>query len=1731
MMICNREVARSDRRLRDSASDGNRGFISHLFLVWTYVCSILFGTANLIREIWTYVQVEASVSARLAFSSDPDLKAIFWKRVRRCTFFDSWAPLVSLVALGLFLFARSVGKMLFRDMYVRTYLAIANLLIAQLLYYCVPTNMSWAEHVVFVLLFALVMGGFSLFIAKSYEALVGIDYAPPSDLDRLKPVVNVLSVLESVYKMRGTSDAIRILVRVWSTFRREEYDIIVSSFSYIFSVSETHLRSLVSEASRNGLSSVDYNPGNSHVPAGFGDNLREMRNMFEDGKVVKNSKVIRGLKHLGALLICTSLGRSIGIKVKTDMMDQDWIKKIQKNHKMQSWDDYLFFLGDVALSFCEVGYALYMGDSLRHALLARDPCFKFFEQWDNLKAKLDSAATGEIVNLREFCDEAERLLQESRSIPKSDMSPLVRSAQQELSRRVMKLRIELASSGVRKLPFGILLYGDSGIGKSTIVDHLFDMYYVHSTSLGHNAGLTWDRRVDKYTRGREAFWNGYNFQWALVLDDVAWEKKSKLSNLQQTTIDEVIQVMNNVSYSTDQAAIEDKGTKPLLARCVVATTNTKDLNAYAVAEHPAAVLRRFPIVLTPHVKPQYRKENSHMLNPALGHQLDAWTFTIEEVTLDNNSAVKHKEIFKDASLDELSDYLRDKVDAHEKIQSQFLEYQASLAEKCKHDRVASLCGTCKTQITHVPAGFLEDPAGWFESRTFKDLYWMEAWFWYCILNIFGIDILIKFGFSHFFLLQRYYAFLKRNKYVVAAAALATAIVVYQLFSAKHVATGNVSAKKKENIWYKDLSARVDLTGPCSHTVLDSLAKALEKRSLFHVHVTNPDGSQMSMRALGIKGQWIAAPSHLFNPKFDSFQVSMWHGDPNEGISDRVDFLLDVSQIVRRHPRDLLFFTHPAINHVRDMSKFFLDGELGPCPGTMLYLEENRREIRHIPLLKVARPVIIPGYMAYGKQYFSEYTYNLAGQDIWMGSCGSPILIDHPAGSFIAGIQASMDGQRSKAIGGLVRITKQDVDFLEAHISAGSYEYATVDTGMGEVTEVHEKSPFRHKDLFGKGIVLGSFTGRRKTPKSRTIITPWANEVKRIFGTDVDYGAPVMKGFLDENNVWIDPMLIAIEKRVNTQSRYSWPIMVECREAVLAFLLKRIDLRNIYPVGAEAALNGIDGEPYINKIDRTTSGGFRFPGRKIKYLDQVDGTYEPNADVQKYVDFIEECYLRGERANVMFDANLKDEAIPREKIEIGKTRVFTGSPLDLTIVMRKQFLRMCAEIMENGVETGIAAGVNCYTEWTAIFKRLISMGGRNRASGGDHKSYDTAMDPGRLSCGMWVFQEICRRSGNFSENDLQIQRGIAADLAFPVVNMNGDIVQLFGTNCSGHALTLMLNCIVNMVDTYFAYRVSTGKPAATFEDNVILFVMGDDSNFTTSPRVEFGHTDVQNVLASIGLEYTMADKTSESVRYLPIEKLDFLKRRFLEITPDLIYCPLEEESIFKMLTTVTMSKVISPLEQFGQIIEVANREWAMHGPVVWRNRRTKLMLLVNKYPEVIPYIGNSWDLDYGELVYQMTDKFHPDFPFDYDERHWVPAGFRDTSSEEPDMVYEEPDNVSLESEIWDMPYFDQTRSRRGIPKKYPLTDKHIHQHKDGLLRSFPESRPRCRSCGRHTDNECSSYCSCAWADPDQFPFWDSDVEEALADDEFEEDEEIEFVNEHERNWFDYVHFDEDNPDFE
>jgi hypothetical protein len=176
-----------------------------------------------------------------------------------------------------------------------------------------------------------------------------------------------------------------------------------------------------------------------------------------------------------------------------------------------------------------------------------------------------------------------------------------------------------------KIPaLGVLLYGDSNIGKSYLVEVLFKI-----SSIALNLPLGNEYKFD-FTANDKYYTNLKTKKWYAVYDEIAALNPNKAQ--EDTSVTEPIRVINPAPYTPPQADLALKGVIPTNFKVVVGTTNVKHLNASTYFTVPSAVQRRFKYVITPTVKQKFLVDNKLCIPPGyITNGLDNfWHFKVEE---------------------------------------------------------------------------------------------------------------------------------------------------------------------------------------------------------------------------------------------------------------------------------------------------------------------------------------------------------------------------------------------------------------------------------------------------------------------------------------------------------------------------------------------------------------------------------------------------------------------------------------------------------------------------------------------------------------------------------------------------------------------------------------------------------------------------------------------------------------------------------------------------------------------------------------------------------------------------------------------------------------------------------------------------------------------------------------------------------------------------------------------
>jgi len=677
----------------------------------------------------------------------------------------------------------------------------------------------------------------------------------------------------------------------------------------------------------------------------------------------------------------------------------------------------------------------------------------------------------------------------------------------------------------------------------------------------------------------------------------------------------------------------------------------------------------------------------------------------------------------------------------------------------------------------------------------------------------------------------------------------------------------------------------------------------------------------------------------------------------------VPFKLRESKTIRIPERDLMFFELLALPPKKNIIDLFpAKGFTSKIRGTLIVrtskgdIEYNEmikgfgvhnmpHEISAETMMSDQNQAVVPD--VYGALYQKATAY---------GECGAPLVGMTPMGPVILGIHFL--GSTQDTTGFATVVYKEDIEGIQSQMDAFIVEedapVLSTQSKTVELTGLHPKSPFRFVAQ-GHAAVFASINNyHRRKFKTRVKPTPLCKLMMED-GWQLEHGPPNHKGW-ETVHIILKPML-------ECSNDLDLDVLDKCKEAFLHDIRKKLPKRwkeMIHPVSNFVAVNGAAGVAYVDAINRSTSAGFPYNKSKkhfFQLMDPQEGLDHPiqfDEEIMEQVDAIEARYASGRRCMPVFKGNLKDEPLSHKKRKAGKIRLFAGSPVAWTIVVRKYFVMLCRLMTLHRDVFEHAVGINaaCH-EWGDMIKKMtndLDPKLLNRFIAGDFEAFDKSMIAAVILMAFEILITLAKESGSFDDYDIKIMRGIAIDTAYGLVDFFGDLCMFMGVNPSGHPLTVFINSLANSLYMRYAYYMANpNSDVSTFQEHVALRTFGDDNFMTVDDSIDwFDHTVIQDELGAAGIKYTMAEKDTESVPFIPLSEVTFLKRRF-EYSEEVggWLAPLDPKSISKMLMVHVQSKTDCVEHQTISAVASAVREYFMYGSEEFGNKCKYLKDLVQR----------------------------------------------------------------------------------------------------------------------------------------------------------------------------------------
>lgn len=1369
----------------------------------------------------------------------------------------------------------------------------------------------------------------------------------------------------------------------------------------------------------------------------FEESLKFAREAFNSTKQASESPLLKKLYKCAMFAMTYSLFENIGVTFDTFGYSKLEEAVIQK--KFLNKGKFAICLVDTLLFICERGFQVYKTGDINTIFHSGGVYSDLYEVTLKLKRQNNLLNNPEEHGFTEpaFRAELDEVIEKLTSMDKHAyrLNDYDRKSIKCLLNEMFMLRDDLntkaAARRMRKAPFSVLVHGDSGVGKSYVTEMLYKVFAkLNNLPTGSEF---------KYTLNfASKHWNNFTSSVHTIIMDDAANEHPNLGDA--SSVNQIIQIVNNTAYCPEQAALENKGRTPLLAKFVIATTNVKDLNASAYFTCPSAVQRRFPFIITPVVREAYRKEDGTLDSDKVPHEPfpDCWTYKVESVRPTPMEGKKHLSatlvLVADAMGQvEFFQWFRDAVDNFQKNQHKVQESIASMdaVELCDCCRIpATMCPVTVQSLDH----FKNTGVILFYLIPLATLIFTILNF--CILRKFRLGVLevkklirthvigpdpnltlddkiiqynakideIK---SCYQTVQYWRDVGERMKNKIGHHTILISVLsfaggsyaLYRMFSSsqnesiqskdedyERTGVGSTPVAElngRENVWINnalDLS-QADFTRASSSAKsqdFNSFCKMIsENVALITVdHPTLPDKARTS-RVLCLGGHIYVTNNHGIPSIPEETSVEFIESSTSQGVNQNMSFTITEMDLERYPERDIVFIFIRNLPPKKKILKYIRDSDMnGVFNGR--YISRTRtgaiecHDVKKIQLNQSKR--------------FKDPRVNLdAVVDVWSGYCkyktqngfcGSPLIIQSHFGYSIVGFHLAKHDITADFCFSTAFDGKFFTSIYDKHskygIQSGDFSLVSSESHPRELVDLHKKSLFRYIPE-GSAKIFGSFSGFRGGTDSKVSHTPMSHHLSNE-GYKIRFTKPVMKS-------WV-PWHIGAKDLLRPIARLNSLLLERSKEDYCESVFENLDnpmilKTDLIILDDFTAINGAQ-QQFIDKMNRNTSAGLPYRKSKRNFMTSIPpmhGMQDPvkvDDEIMDRVVHIINQYKQGICVHPNFCAHLKDEPVSFKKAKIGKTRVFAGAPFDWCIVVRKYLLTFCRVLQSERIAFESCPGTIAQSlEWHELYLFLSDYGTTNIIAG-DYKAFDKKMSPVEVLSAFDIIIHFCRLSGNYTAEDIVVIRCIAEDTAYSLMDYNGDLIQVFGSNPSGNPLTVILNCLVNCVRMrYVFYKIKPSNVRKNFRSVVHLLTYGDDLVASVKNGYSwYNHTSVASAFADIDVVFTMADKESESVPYITLDKATFLKRSW--VINDEINCmfaPLEHESIEKMLMVWTRSKQITEEFQGMEIIKTALREYFWYGRNVFNQKSDMLKQLVHNL---------QWDIWIEESTFPTFDSLLEDF---------------------------------------------------------------------------------------------------------------------------------------------------------
>jgi len=372
-----------------------------------------------------------------------------------------------------------------------------------------------------------------------------------------------------------------------------------------------------------------WSDGNGEVYQNQTKTFQDIRGVLKAWGSVKNSESVAKVYKFISLILATGLCEQNHLRFDLAGFN---IFHIRASERVENLGDVIEVVTETAIYFLERGYDAFQSGDAWRLLYSDNTLLQYEKDLSFVLSRVTLIETDRLNDLGMDLLEYEKLLESVllrthdylKITPPGAQRNVLNTKLQQIDRVMVKMMQARKNTSIRVKPFSLLLFGGSGVGKTTMLNPMLHLLMsVNGFPTGGNSICTLNAS-DKYQSDYSSSVT------SVVIDDIA---NATFEAAEGNHCQLIIDFINNDPKNCLKADVDSKGSVMIKPKFVIGTTNRKDLMAYHYSNEPVSIARRFDYTITVKVHPDFKQEDNDMLDGSKVQEgvPDCWCFTVERV--------------------------------------------------------------------------------------------------------------------------------------------------------------------------------------------------------------------------------------------------------------------------------------------------------------------------------------------------------------------------------------------------------------------------------------------------------------------------------------------------------------------------------------------------------------------------------------------------------------------------------------------------------------------------------------------------------------------------------------------------------------------------------------------------------------------------------------------------------------------------------------------------------------------------------------------------------------------------------------------------------------------------------------------------------------------------------------------------------------------------------------------